>query len=140
MARKGLYTPEIAAKLVEYLSQAVTVKDACALVGIAPQTFFQWCKRDASFRDATTRARAQGRLSAVLVIQDSVLRNKDTESAKWLLERTDPENWGRRDKLILDIDPRLLRELKALLEANELSASDIFQDLINELSTRSGKQ
>lgn len=48
-----------------------------------------------TFAPRMDKARATMRVNAVAIVQDAALNGQWTAAA-WLLERSDPENWGRR--------------------------------------------
>lgn len=112
--------------LLTALRAGNTIADACAYAGIGLSTYHYWLavaraieddlphdgrpkgKGKAekeqlylNFLDETTRARALARVSAATYLR-SVITNEDidprvrTDAAKFILERTDPENWGRQ--------------------------------------------
>ena len=125
LGRKRLLTKELMADIVNALGNGVTVSDACLYVGIGESTFYRWldvanCYVEGEdhpdmprliadreilreFLDATTRARAAGRIRAATHLQ-RFIRNPDNDldprlqldAIKFYLERTDPDNWGRQ--------------------------------------------
>jgi len=144
MARPTDLTPDLQQQLVAALSSGVPIKDACAFVGIADVTYYNWMNRGQKARKGderfveffkeATRARVMARVGAVAVIRSSV-KAGNSEDARWFLERSDPANWGRKDVLIqLGIDPALLKQLKLTADEAGVDLSAIFEAMINEFA------
>lgn len=107
-----MLTQELSARLEKILRLGATVKDACAYCGIAPQLFYEWMKRGedlqenppesptdneqayADFAGRMKKARALTRIQAVQTVKRA-FRNA-WQPAAWYLERTAPEDYGRR--------------------------------------------
>ena len=72
--RKSKYTPELQKQITDVLASGATIRDACAHVGISEKTYFEWMNSPSKgeFREATTYAQQQARLSAVLAIKQAV--------------------------------------------------------------------
>lgn len=70
-------------------------KDAAALAGVSERALYYWLSDDAhaGFAEDYARARATGRYRSVRLIADS----DDWRAHAWLLERTDPTNWGKAE-------------------------------------------
>lgn len=133
MARKSKYTPELVKQITDTLAAGATIRDTCAYVGIDQKTYELWGKKYSDFSDATRKAIAQARVACAAVIRRAAIGG-NVQAAQWYLERTDPENWGRVQRHILDVDPRLMKQLKATADAAGLSVSDLFEAMINEIA------
>ncbi|MDL1924345.1 hypothetical protein FBQ95_17210 [Chloroflexi bacterium CFX3] len=114
--RKPKLTLQLIADLEVVLQTGTSVRDACAYVGISEQSFFYWLKqgkrllengykpklngasgRNAmflTFAERVERARAVPRVEAIALIRKAF--QDDWRAALAFLERSDPENWGRR--------------------------------------------
>jgi hypothetical protein len=102
--KSGL-TPQLAEKLAQMIAAGNHTTVACAALGIAKSTFYDWWARgdptrdeprDAgfrAFRERIEQAKAEGEAQLVLRIRQDATRN--VQSAIWLLERTHPERWAR---------------------------------------------
>lgn len=115
--RKLTLTEDLKINICRILEDGTTVKDACAIVGIGQSTYFEWVaignayrngenhermpkriadrEMFAEFAEATTRARAKMRHDIVKVL-GARARAGDVPAATFLLERSDPEQWGKR--------------------------------------------
>lgn len=125
--------PTIITQLETVLSSGATVKDACAYVGIHVDTFYDWCNKDSEFSDSMKKARAQAKVASVAVIRKAAQSN--WQAAAWFLERSDPENWGRTTKHILDVEPGLLKRLQEAAKENDVDLAAVFEAMINEFAS-----
>lgn len=99
------FTPETALEIVQHCSVGATKTDAAAAVGIVRQTLKNWLDRAANKEQSTEelrafaawldRARAMRRVEAIRRI--SKAGAEDANHEKWYLERSDPDNWCRRE-------------------------------------------
>jgi hypothetical protein len=122
--RKTKLTPELQKQLVEILQVGSTVRDACALVGITESIFYLWMaigegessgkphksqprykadrQRYLEFFEAIRKAQSHMRNEMIAIVVAAAKGNArkkqkpDTGAAMWLLERSDPNNWGKR--------------------------------------------
>jgi hypothetical protein len=143
VARKSALTPELQTQLINLLANGVTIADTCAYVGISERTYYNWMEKGETARKdneyvqffhAATRARVTARVGAVAIIRKSI-QEGNTDDARWFLERSDPSNWGRKDKLVIEGGVPLEtinKAIRAAMAAGVENASDIFNDLINE--------
>ncbi len=102
-------TPEMQKEICNAVSAGSTWQTACDFVGIDVATFYRWrsigkTQKSGIFHDfyeATKKARAQGRLRALLQIQKAA--NIGTwQAAAWLLERTDPAHYAPRVRVTIE--------------------------------------
>ena len=138
MARKSKLTSELHQALIQTFTSGATIKDACAYVGVNESTFHKWMKQGENavsgeyveFFQSITRARASMRVEAVGLLR-KFGREGDTDALKFLLERSDPEHWGRRTYAKIEG----LDELLTLAKAKGVNASEIFAAMIAELAS-----
>lgn len=134
-------TPDTIKGLTLVFSNGASVKDACAFVGIDVSTYHKWMARGEKaqsgeffdFFHAIKRAQAEMRLDALARIRVAS-KGGNWQAAAWLLERSDPDNWALRQKIMIEggVPIDLINQtIRALAGAN-LSASDVFHDLIRE--------
>ena len=104
MPRPSELTDDIALAIADSLEDGCSIADAAALAGIAESTYHNWIKRGeageprfAEFLELTRAARARGRQKHVKAIAAAAV--DDWRAAAFFLERSDPANWGRKDKL-----------------------------------------
>jgi hypothetical protein len=160
VGRNSKLTDELEKSICNILENGTSIKDACALAGIGERTFYEWVAignahlngedharmphkivdrdRFAQFAQTATRARATMRDNVVKTMV-SRARAGDMTAAMFLLERSDPENWGRQTKVIHEFNAQeiaQLRQIKAILDKHGTPASDLFADLIAELAAQ----
>src|SRR5690348_5560790 len=104
MPRPLELTDDVALAVAASLEDGCSIADACALAGIGESTYHGWIKRAAAgespfveFAELTRAARAKGRLVHVQAIRAAAA--DDWRASAFFLERSDPANWGRKDKV-----------------------------------------
>lgn len=134
MGRKSKLTPEVEKAITDSLTAGATVADACAYAGVSDDSFYRYIRDNADFADAVKSAKAKARVNAVLRIRKAA-DNGVWQAAAWFLERSDPENWGQKSRVAIDIRyVEMVKQIDALAAQHGLSAGDLFNDLISELS------
>lgn len=103
MARPTDLTPEVQKIICDALALGSPIAAACDDAGIDDSTYYDWRQRGqsepgifAEFREATARARRQGRMALVADIRKA--GKKDWKASAWLLERGHREHFGRVDR------------------------------------------
>lgn len=98
---------DLVGRLVQYLQAGNTFRNTADLVGISERALFNWLERGETAADGdeqyvqflqqvkTARATAQARRVARI----ELAAEHQWQAAAWLLERSDPEHWGRRDHM-----------------------------------------
>lgn len=84
------YTDATRDKLVEAFEKMYNVSEACQYVGISRETYYQWIKNIDGLEAIIEEAKAKPLKTAKGVI-NTALASGDTATAKWLLERKDPD-------------------------------------------------
>ena len=122
MARPTKRTPEREAAIIRALEVGNTRTDASLGAGIDRHTFAAWCQRYPPFLAAVETAEALARQR--FVGQVALAARTSWQAAAWVLERRDPENWGRRERLEVAVEAR--REAERLAgELDGVSAEDL---------------
>lgn len=100
--------------LTTIISKGNYYQDACAICDVTEGTFYQWVRLAKEDEDkglteqdsvylklsyGIKRARAQARANMVSVIVEAATVKKEWLPAITYLERTDPANWGRKDRI-----------------------------------------
>jgi hypothetical protein len=100
-------TRQLIAEFEAHLQNGNFPEVVARAMGIAPSTYYRWKSegehpdatgRVKEFSEALQRARARGTLNYVTKLAAAANEN-DVQAIKFYLERTDPENWGRKDTL-----------------------------------------
>lgn len=100
--RKTLLNPALCRMICNLLADANTIATVCAACGIDERSFYNWMERGEKesrgeffqFFQSATRARATAKIKLVKLITVSAV--KDWRAAGFLLERSWPEEYGRR--------------------------------------------
>jgi transposase len=102
MARPSKYTPERAKRITDALAAGNSRKGAAAYASITEDTLLNWMRRYSDFSGAVKSAEAQAEVAAVACITQAA-RNGDWRAALTWLERRRHQEWGRVDRLELEI-------------------------------------
>jgi len=101
----------VIAALCEYVRKGNYAHQACYLCGIDQSTLWRWTQLGEADIEAghdtlysrlciaLKKARAEAQKEMVEVARNAAKANKDGYLAITFMERTDPENWGRRDRI-----------------------------------------
>jgi transposase len=113
--RRVTLTREVHEKVREALDAGAYQRDAATYAGISPRTFYGWLNRAREAEEALDRgepvesvdrdlvaflhmvegARARVAVDLLTVVQTAARR--DWRAAAWFLERSYPEQWGKRE-------------------------------------------
>ena len=96
---------QFVANLCTALKSGNTKKNACLLAGCSESQLYKWLKdpnceiegtRAFQFAESIKKSIAEAQNRNIVLIQKAAQNN--WTAAAWYLERSDPSNWGRRDK------------------------------------------
>lgn len=110
MGRPTKRFPEIEQAILQALRVGNTRTDSALAAGISRETLRRWMA-DVAFSGSVEKAEAEARLRFVAQIAKAAAAG-NWQAAAWNLERRDHENWGRRDKVDVNLDVR--REIERL--------------------------
>ena len=79
----------------------MTVKAACALAGVGQSTYFDWVATKSDFQELIKRAESEMKERALKVINQAA-QNGQWQAAAWLLERREPNEYGRQDRVRIE--------------------------------------
>lgn len=107
IGRPTKLTPALQARIVKLVREGNYPETAAQSEGVHRDTYYSWMERGrkgekpfAEFSDAVTRARATAQRKMLAHVAKAA--PKDPENARWYLERTAPDLYGRRDKLVVE--------------------------------------
>ena len=103
--RPSKLTPQTMALILAAIKCGASNKIACAGAGIHEDTLYGWIEKGrerpgsdyAEFSEKLTRARQEGRISRMAIIQQAA--RTDWRAAAWLLERDMPDEFSLRYKI-----------------------------------------
>lgn len=84
MGRPSKYTEEIGEEARKQLAKGFTIRATCGLIGIAPDTLYNWIKKYPNFSELVTLGQAQGqaKFEKILMAKISGQRIKDFDPKK----------------------------------------------------------
>jgi transposase len=84
------HSEETEAKLIEAFEKLYNIREACQFAGISHVTYYDWIKQIDGFEARMEEAK-QRPLKAAKGVVRTAITSGDIGTAKWLLERKDPE-------------------------------------------------
>ena len=101
MARPTSLTAELSRALCELIERGMPVSTSCDYEGIPYSTVCKWMKRAGEPYESFATAIKSARAKAAEPMIEAVRRGEDAWQARaWYLERSDPKNWGRKDRVV----------------------------------------
>jgi len=100
--RPSKYTPERVKRITDALAAGNSRKAAAAYGGISDDALGSWMRRYADFADAVKSAEAQAEVAHVANIAQAS-RDGSWQASAWWLERRRHQEWGRVDRLEIEI-------------------------------------
>ena len=98
---------------------ATREKPPLATPGIGENTLGDWLRKSRDFRDRVEHAEAECEVRLVALVLTAAA--VDAKHAEWWLERRRPDDYGRRDRVELDIRQQALQVAQAYgLDPNEV--------------------
>ncbi len=108
LGRRSKFNATVAEKLILLLKAGNAIPQACVVAGISARTYYNWLqlgerpgKKHAAYRqfkDDVERARAECEAQLVAVVRTAAAN--DAKHAEWLLERRNPQEWGRATRVV----------------------------------------
>jgi hypothetical protein len=129
------------AKIIGMLSMGCSRRMAARQVGCAPSTITRTADRDEEFGQDVADAESQADIRALRLIRNTAQQERYWRVAAWLLERRNPEEYGRRaphtftGTQVTEFLLRGLREVVAAVPEEDLSdVLTSFCDLISDVA------
>jgi hypothetical protein len=116
-------TPQVEADLVQALRAGNTRKAAAHFAGIGENTLGDWLRRFRGFRDLIEKAESYAEVRMVAQVARAA-QDGTWQAAAWWLERRRPDDYGRRDRV--DVELRL--QLKPLAAELELDPAEMLAE------------
>lgn len=85
--RPTKYSDELVIKLESIFKIGGTVEEASSYAGISKETYYRWLEENPSFMTKMEAAQHYADIVAKNVVIDSVVKDKNLDSAKWWLEK-----------------------------------------------------
>jgi len=87
VGRPTLYSEEIVNKIESIFKIGGTVEQALSYAGISKETYYNWTEKHPNFLTKMESARAYPDIVAKNIVVDSMIKDKDVNTAKWWLEK-----------------------------------------------------
>src|SRR5262245_2955154 len=91
-------------RISRIVAQGQTQRTAALSCGIGETTFYRWLEEADNgndlareFRESIKKAKAEAEGRMVKLVRKAAVKN--WQAAAWYLERSNPHDWGRRDRL-----------------------------------------
>jgi hypothetical protein len=102
MGRPSKLTPELQERIVGLVREGNYIEIACEACGFHQSQYYRWLNigenaKDGIYREfyeAVTRARAEAETELLAMVKRNAPQNP--EDAKWILERSRWQRWGKR--------------------------------------------
>lgn len=138
MGRPSKLTPEAQDALVQAVRLANPFGNACRMVGIDRSTLYRAMQADPTFRDRVTRARAEAVNDCIQVVRSAAAdptHPRQADHAEWYLERTEPEDFGRKNAIRVETN----REVRGILDAvQEHMSQGAYAELVAAIALVAG--
>jgi hypothetical protein len=132
MARPTKRTPEVQSAILNALRVGNTRTDSALAAEVSLGSLSEWCRRYPEFLAAVEKAEAEARLRFVAII--AVAARTSWQAAAWWLERRRHEDYGRRDKVDMQID--VGHEAQRIAEAEGLDPDSVMAEASRILTGR----
>lgn len=125
------------------LESGCSMKQATVFAGIAERTVYKWLtkgegKPKSLYGQFVQRVSdAEAKMMSVLTLTIANTATKDWKAAAWLMERRDPERWGRR--AMVQLEARVATaSVTAFVDLRQALNDPATQRLVDELLSRVG--
>ena len=110
IGRKTKLTAEFITDAAKLIAGGNTVATVAAYMGIADSTWYDWMGRGerekgslfSEFSEAIKKSQSVAKIAMLSVVTQAA-RDGNWQAAAWFMERTDPDNYGRRDRVKQEI-------------------------------------
>jgi len=151
VVRLTKYSPKVHKTIVNLIKKGNSITDAGLLAGLGKDTIHDWLwkgRREperyvefASLANDILVAQAERRADAVdaIVTVGQSQQPGTWQASAWYLERTDPENWGRKDKVEHsgDTGPKTQLNTVVLIDSDAREAA---RDLLKRIAGPAAKE
>ena len=132
MGRHTKLTLELQEIILKHIEAGNYAKDACHAVGISEKTYYEWLKRGEESQRSTNRfgkfSKSIKEAHAKAIIRNVTVVNKAAKDGDWKaamtwLERTNPQDWGKKEYLSQDINMKSLPPAEIIFEVVDAKTS-----------------
>lgn len=119
------FSEDIVKKLCAERESGISITDCADLCGVSRKTLYNWIDkgknaRSGKYRDFYERfEKANADFKKSLV--DDIKKDKTWQSSAWLLERTFPEQYGKKDKLDMRANVKSKNDLSVYFSDEQIA-------------------
>lgn len=143
--RKTKLNQKTKEKIVEAIRDGNTNLIAAKLAGISESTFYNWINKGRESEkgvyrqlvDEIEQAEAEAIAQAVGEVKKAM--KEDWKAAGWYLERRDPANWGRKDRVTAELSGTVKTDHEASQQADfekQIENDPVLQELYMQIWER----
>lgn len=93
-----------------------TEKDIAQCLGISQSTFYDYKAKYPEFSEAIEKGREEWKSNQEAICLQRIVDADQWQAAAWLLERTQPEKYGKLDRLQASLEGGLSNEINITIE------------------------
>ena len=116
--RPTIYSEDIVEKLESILKIGGTIEQAVNYAGIDKQTYYNWIEKRLDFSTKMEQARSYPDIVAKNIVVDSMIKDRDLNTAKWWLEKREFKQVNQINTQV-NINPQPITEID-----NDVSGND----------------
>ena len=110
------YTAILAHQICEHVSKGIPMRQAAQALGISESTFHRWRRDKEEFSEMIEQA--IGVSESRLITEISV--NEDWRAKAWILERSFPDRWSKREQIDMNVSKSEgLEEIKLMMKQTD---------------------
>lgn len=108
-------TVDVVTKLIAAFNNAYNIGEACGYAGISRMTYYRWLEKDDEFSYKMSEAQAAPNKKAKEVVLTAI-NEGDVNTAKWYLDRRDPDFKPKGELAIPDGQQKTEEKLKEFMD------------------------
>lgn len=120
--RPSIYAENIVEKLESILKIGGTIEQATSYAQIDKVTYYNWLEKHPSFSTRMEQARSYPDIVAKNIVVDSMIKDRDLNTAKWWLEKREFKQVNQINTQV-NINPQPITEID-----NDVSGNDSTQE------------
>lgn len=113
--------------ILQALRDGNTRTAAAESVGVPRARLWQWLIDNETFRDEVVAAEAEAEARCVGILSKAV-RDGDTQSARWWLERRRSDDWGRRERIDVYEYQQVRREAERIAAELKIPVDQVLRE------------
>lgn len=138
MGRRTILDKETIETVERLIDSGLTINAICGAIGIHISTFYDWLNKGEAenatglyleFSEAVKRGRAGLQARWLSRIEDAAADPKTWTAAAWLLERSFPQDFGRRTQVDVSVNEGTIAEIERLAIELGVATPELEEDI-----------